>query len=81
MAQAAQAMSGSVISGDPETRWSGATLDSRRIRGGELFFAIPGENFDGHQFAARAVERGAAGAVIHQDVIHQDGEVPETGFQ
>ena len=79
MLQAAQAMSGSVISGDPETRWSGATLDSRRIRGGELFFAIPGENFDGHQFAARAVERGAAGAVIHQDLVHQNSEAPETG--
>ncbi len=72
--QAAQAMSGSIISGDPETRWSGATLDSRRIRGGELFFALPGENVDGHQFAARAVERGAAGAVIHHDL-----EVPSKG--
>lgn len=74
MLQAAQAMSGTVISGDATSRWSGATLDSRRIHGGELFFALPGENFDGHEFAVRAVERGAAGAVIHQQM-----DVPEVG--
>lgn len=38
--------------------------DSRTIRGGELFFALKGENFDGNEYAAAALERGAAYAVV-----------------
>lgn len=69
VAEAAEAMGGTVIAGDPEARWTGATLDSRRIHGGELFFAIPGEKFDGHDFAVRALEKGAAAAVVHKNAV------------
>ncbi|MEE8138276.1 MAG: UDP-N-acetylmuramoyl-tripeptide--D-alanyl-D-alanine ligase [Thermoanaerobaculia bacterium] len=66
------AMEGEVISGHPKAVWRGAVLDSRAITGGELFFALPGERTDGHQFVDQALERGAAAAVIHQVVaIHQ----------
>ena len=34
--------------------------DSRAIRGGELFFALKGENFDGNEYAVKALEAGAA---------------------
>ncbi len=40
--------------------------DSRRIEGGELFFALKGENFNGNKFAAAALERGAAYAVVDE---------------
>lgn len=40
------------------------TTDSRTISGGELFFALKGENFDGNRFAAKALEAGAAYAVV-----------------
>ena len=30
--------------------------DSRAIRGGELFFALKGENFDGNEYAVKALE-------------------------
>lgn len=40
------------------------TTDSRAITGGELFVALKGENFDGNQFAARALESGAAYCVV-----------------
>ena len=43
---------------------SGVTTDSRTIRGGELFFALKGENFDGNAFASKALEAGAAYAVV-----------------
>ena len=36
------------------------TTDSRRITGGELFFALKGENFDGNEYAINALEAGAA---------------------
>jgi UDP-N-acetylmuramoyl-tripeptide--D-alanyl-D-alanine ligase len=40
------------------------TTDTRQIRGGAIFFALKGETFDGNTFAERALELGAAFAVI-----------------
>jgi UDP-N-acetylmuramoyl-tripeptide--D-alanyl-D-alanine ligase len=39
---------------------SGVAVDSRCVRPGELFVALPGARVDGHDFAAEAVSRGAA---------------------
>ena len=58
---------------------TGIGIDSRRIQPGELFVALagdPGPRFqvssrsdrDGHDFAAQALERGAAGALVHRDL-------------
>src|SRR5687767_3508489 len=44
---------------------SGVSVDSRTTAPGDLFFAIPGEKFDGHHFVATAFARGAVGAVVH----------------
>lgn len=41
------------------------TTDSRAVEGGELFFAIRGENFDGNAYALSALEKGAAWAVVN----------------
>lgn len=43
------------------------TTDSRAISGGEIFFALKGENFDGNQFAVKALEDGAAYCVVTED--------------
>lgn len=43
------------------------TTDSRAIEGGELFFALRGENFDGNAYALQALEKGAARAVVNAD--------------
>ncbi|CUQ65276.1 UDP-N-acetylmuramoyl-tripeptide--D-alanyl-D-alanine ligase [Candidatus Nitrospira inopinata] len=40
-------------------------LDSRSIRLGDLFVAIRGDRFDGHDFVGEAVSRGAMGAIVH----------------
>ena len=42
----------------------GYSIDSRTIGQGELFFAVHGERFDGHDFVAAAIERGAVAAVV-----------------
>jgi UDP-N-acetylmuramoyl-tripeptide--D-alanyl-D-alanine ligase len=42
----------------------GYSIDSRTIATGELFFAVRGERFDGHDFVTGAVERGAVAAVV-----------------
>ena len=45
------------------------TTDSRAIEGGEMFFALKGENFDGNAYALKALESGAAWAVINDDAL------------
>ncbi|MGD2114808.1 MAG: UDP-N-acetylmuramoyl-tripeptide--D-alanyl-D-alanine ligase, partial [Acidobacteriota bacterium] len=74
--EAARAMGGDVITGDGTAPWTGAALDSRRIRGGELFFALTGETTDGHRFVGDALQRGAAGAVVHRRVEGVPGPGP-----
>lgn len=41
--------------------------DTRKITQGCLFVAIKGENFDGHDFAAKAVEAGAKAVIVEKD--------------
>lgn len=40
------------------------TTDTRTLKGGEMFFALKGENFDGNEYALKALEAGAAYAVV-----------------
>jgi UDP-N-acetylmuramoyl-tripeptide--D-alanyl-D-alanine ligase len=42
----------------------GAAVDSRLVRPGQLFVALPGERTDGHEFIAEAITRGAAAVVL-----------------
>ncbi|HSF66492.1 MAG TPA: UDP-N-acetylmuramoyl-tripeptide--D-alanyl-D-alanine ligase [Nitrospiraceae bacterium] len=41
--------------------------DSRSIRRGDLFVALRGERFDGHEFVPAALARGAAGAIVQDE--------------
>ncbi|MEZ5502638.1 MAG: UDP-N-acetylmuramoyl-L-alanyl-D-glutamate--2,6-diaminopimelate ligase [Halioglobus sp.] len=54
-----------------DTMISGMQLDSREVRSGDLFLALPGEKFDGRQFIEQAVANGAAAVVA---------EAPVAGF-
>jgi UDP-N-acetylmuramoyl-tripeptide--D-alanyl-D-alanine ligase len=60
----ASAAGGVVVSGDPGRAFDGVSIDTRTLKAGELFFAIRGERFDGAQFAAAAIDQGAAGVVV-----------------
>lgn len=46
----------------------GISTDSRKVKEGDLFIAIEGENFDGHDFVRQAFEKGCSGAVVHKDI-------------
>src|SRR5438552_13569782 len=46
---------------------TGYSIDSRTIRPGELFFAVKGENMDGHDFVAQALEKGAVAEVVSRE--------------
>ncbi len=73
VAEAAQAVSGRVTAGDPGAWIEGASIDSRSIRGGEVFFAFAGEHTDGHRFVPDALARGAAAAMIQEDLETSTG--------
>ncbi len=50
-----------------EARFKNISTDTRTIQPGDVFLAIKGEVFDGHQFCAKAVERGAGALIVQKD--------------
>ncbi|HVY55010.1 MAG TPA: Mur ligase family protein, partial [Thermodesulfobacteriota bacterium] len=63
---------GKLVSGGSGVSFSGVSTDSRNISSGEIFFALRGENFDGHEYVDEAIKKGAGGAVIEQNSIAHD---------
>ena len=61
---------------------SGITTDSRNVSEGQLFVALVGEKFDGHDFIQQCVEKGAAAVVVSRKLAGDPGvpvfEVPDT---
>ncbi len=52
----------------PDIEISGIEKDNRKVGKGDLFLAIKGENFDGHDFAASAVENGAVAVLCEREM-------------
>ncbi len=59
----AELIGGTLLMGDPARRTTGVSIDSRTIEKDEVFLAIEGDRFNGHDFAEAAVKRGAAGVI------------------
>lgn len=55
-----------VLWGDSNLEVSGCLIDSRLAQGGEMFFALPGERVDGHDFIESAWEKGAVLAIADE---------------
>jgi len=49
----------------------GYSIDSRTVTQGELFFAVKGENLDGHDYVNAALEKGAVAAVVRKDQLQR----------
>ena len=62
--QFAMATEGRIVRGKPTGRVGGFVIDSRRVKHGDVFFAIRGARLDGHAFVSEAVHRGAVGVVV-----------------
>jgi UDP-N-acetylmuramoyl-tripeptide--D-alanyl-D-alanine ligase len=45
---------------------TGYSIDSRTLNSGDLFFALPGDRFDGHDYVKAALEKGAVAAVVQR---------------
>jgi UDP-N-acetylmuramoyl-tripeptide--D-alanyl-D-alanine ligase len=74
IAQIAEFAGGSLSSGDGTILVDKVSTDSRTIKLGELFVALRGENFDGHNFIEAVAATGAAGAIVDST---WKGKVPQ----
>jgi len=57
-----------VVGGDADAEVTGLAYDSRRVRPGTLFFCVPGERADGHDFGPQAVADGAVALVVEREL-------------
>ncbi|MBI3849046.1 MAG: UDP-N-acetylmuramoyl-tripeptide--D-alanyl-D-alanine ligase [Verrucomicrobia bacterium] len=60
------ACAGEQVSGAPETLINRVCTDSRQAQRGDLFVALAGERFDGHDFLAEVARKGAAAVLINR---------------
>jgi UDP-N-acetylmuramoyl-tripeptide--D-alanyl-D-alanine ligase len=76
IADIAEATGGRLLTGDGAAAVSGISINTRTLTAGELFIAIRGERFDGHDFVEAALTRGAAGVIIGRPM----GPLPPTAL-
>jgi UDP-N-acetylmuramoyl-tripeptide--D-alanyl-D-alanine ligase len=61
---------------DTALRFTRVVVDSRQVTPGSLFVAIKGQQHDGHDFVARALAQGAAGALVEHETADQGLQGP-----
>nr|WP_330425376.1 UDP-N-acetylmuramoyl-tripeptide--D-alanyl-D-alanine ligase [Roseburia sp. OM04-10AA] len=73
LAQIAEACGGTLIGGNEAKEYTvtGVEIDSRRVKAGDLFVAIPGEKVDGHKFIPDVLKKGAY--ALSQQSLDVDG--------
>lgn len=54
--------------------FTGISTDSRTVTRGDLFVALQGPSFDGHDFVVQVRDKGAAGAMVHRDSEAEAGK-------
>ncbi len=57
-----------------DSEFTGVSTDSRNLAAGDLFVALKGENFDGHDYAAQVAGSGACALLVSAPV---DSELPQ----
>ncbi|MFZ4783709.1 MAG: Mur ligase family protein, partial [Armatimonadaceae bacterium] len=65
------------------SRFSGVTHDSRKVTPGDIYVALRGANFDGHDFISNAVSMGAAAVIVEQSrlALLVDSDIPGWSVQ
>lgn len=57
-----------ILCSSSSSNFVGVSIDSRTVKAGDCFFAIAGENFDGHDYLGDAFAKGAVCAVIEREI-------------
>ena len=68
IAEILRATQGKLIQGNPNAAITQISTDSRTLEKGDLFVALVGEKFDGHNFLQRVCQQGAVGAVVSKPI-------------
>ena len=65
------------------SRFSGVTHDSRKVTRGDIYVALRGANFDGHDFISNAISMGAAAVIVEQSrqALLVDSNIPGWSVQ
>ncbi len=66
------AVKGKFLVHGTKEEFSEVAIDSRKVLSGDIFFAIKGENFDGHKFVDLAIKNGAELCIVHEDEKYED---------
>lgn len=74
---AAALLPGATVRGDADTVFQRVHSDTRTLRAGDLFVALKGESFDGHDFLPQAMAAGAVAVLAERDVA-AGLQVPDT---
>ncbi len=70
-----QATRGERVQGDLRGRMQAVCIDSRRVQKGDVFIAVKGDVFDGHDFVAEAVAAGAKAVIVSKAVKVKDARI------
>ena len=62
-----------MLSGDKDIEINNLQYDSRKIKTGDMFFAISGFNVDGHNFISKSIKNGAKAVVVEKDMPMIEG--------
>ncbi len=71
-------ISGLLIQGDRSRKATGVSTDTRTLKPGDLFVALKGPKFDGHDYLLQAFEKGAAAALVSEPL--KSGLRPQEGI-
>jgi len=63
-----EAVGGRLVGASKDLRIAGVSTDTRNLKPGDVFFALVGENTDGHNYVLQAFENGAVAAVVSNEV-------------
>jgi UDP-N-acetylmuramoyl-tripeptide--D-alanyl-D-alanine ligase len=71
VAELLKATQGRLITGQRDVCAAGVSIDSRTLKRGDAFLAIKGRNFDGHDFIADALKKGASCVITERRSAHR----------
>ncbi|MDH5444886.1 MAG: UDP-N-acetylmuramoyl-tripeptide--D-alanyl-D-alanine ligase [Gammaproteobacteria bacterium] len=66
ISEAASALASQYVGDD--VNLTGVSTDTRTLTGGELYIALKGPNFDGHDFVSQAIAKGAMAVMVDHDM-------------
>ena len=67
LSNATKILNGTLIGKDVD--FTNVSTDTRSIKKGELYIALKGDSFDGHDYIEKAQQSGAVAAIVHDDVV------------